>query len=123
MVENFVCNLYSITTNQAAIIALFRVMNQYAGDLPPMPGVFPDYPAPVVRNTSTEREMVMMRGMPPPPRAGGYPGTNIRTTSSPHWRAWLKRENTACSRRTASRNSPPRRPRHQKEGRRVVRPE
>jgi hypothetical protein len=36
------CNLYSITTNQAAIIALFRVMNRYVGNLPPMPGVFPD---------------------------------------------------------------------------------
>jgi len=35
------CNLYSITTNQAAIIALFRVMNRYVGNLPPMPGVFP----------------------------------------------------------------------------------
>jgi hypothetical protein len=40
------CNLYSITTNQAATIALFRVMNRYVGNLPPMPGVFPDYPAP-----------------------------------------------------------------------------
>jgi hypothetical protein len=29
------CNLYSITTNQAAIIALFRVMNRYVGNLPP----------------------------------------------------------------------------------------
>jgi hypothetical protein len=36
MGENFVCNLYSITTNQAAIIAPFRVMNRYVGDLPPM---------------------------------------------------------------------------------------
>jgi hypothetical protein len=36
------CNLYSITTNHAAIIALFRVMNRYVGNLPPMPGVFPD---------------------------------------------------------------------------------
>jgi hypothetical protein len=35
------CNLYSITTNQAAIIALFRVINRYVGNLPPMPGVFP----------------------------------------------------------------------------------
>jgi hypothetical protein len=35
------CSLYSITTNQATIIALFRVMNQYVGNLPPMPGVFP----------------------------------------------------------------------------------
>jgi hypothetical protein len=27
------CNLYSITTNQAAIIALFRVINRYVGNL------------------------------------------------------------------------------------------
>jgi putative SOS response-associated peptidase YedK len=87
------CNLYSITTNQAAIIALFRVMNRYVGNLAPMPGVFPDYPAPVVRNAGTEREMTMMRwGMPPPPRAGGFPVTNIRNTTSPHWRRWLKPE-------------------------------
>jgi hypothetical protein len=33
-------------TNQAAIAALFRVVNQYVGNLRPMPGVFPDYPAP-----------------------------------------------------------------------------
>jgi hypothetical protein len=55
------CNLYSITTNQAAIVALFRVMNRYVGNLPPMPGVFPDYPAPVVRNAGSDRELVMMR--------------------------------------------------------------
>jgi hypothetical protein len=34
-----------------------------------------------------------MRWGMPPPRAGGYPVTNIRNTSSPHWRAWLKPEN------------------------------
>jgi len=45
-----VCNLYSITTNQAAIIALFRVINRYVGNLAPMPDVFPDYKAPIVRN-------------------------------------------------------------------------
>jgi len=49
------CNLYSITTNQAAIAALFRVINQYVGNLLPMPGVFPDYPAPVVRPTNPAR--------------------------------------------------------------------
>jgi putative SOS response-associated peptidase YedK len=91
------CNLYSITTNQAAIAALFRVINQYVGNLPPISGVFPDYPAPVVRNagqdTDGERELIMMRwGMPPPPRTGGPPVTNIRNTSSPHWRGWLKPE-------------------------------
>jgi putative SOS response-associated peptidase YedK len=63
------CNLYSITTNQEAIRALFRVINRYVGNLPPMPGVFPDYPAPVVRNVGTERELVLMRwGMPPSER-------------------------------------------------------
>jgi putative SOS response-associated peptidase YedK len=37
-----------------------------------MPGVFLDYPAPVIRNTDTGRELAMMRwGMPPPPRTGG----------------------------------------------------
>jgi putative SOS response-associated peptidase YedK len=88
------CNLYSITTNQAAIANLFRVINRYVGNLPPMPGVFPDYPAPVVRNVGTHRELTMMRwGMPPPPRNGGPPVTNIRNTSSPHWRGWLKPEN------------------------------
>src|SRR5215207_7133002 len=87
------CNLYSITTNQEAIRALFRVMNRYVGNLPAMPGVFPDYPAPVVRNVGAERELVLMCwGMPPPLRTGGPPVTNIRNTASPHWRGWLKPE-------------------------------
>jgi putative SOS response-associated peptidase YedK len=52
-----------------------------------MPGLFPDYPAPVVLQDRGEREMVMMRwGMPPPAQAGAFPVTNIRNTSSPHWR-------------------------------------
>jgi putative SOS response-associated peptidase YedK len=69
-------------------------MNRYVGNLPPMPGVSPDYLAPVVRNLGSERELTMMRwGMPPPPRTGGFPVTNIRNTTSPHWRGWLKPEN------------------------------
>jgi putative SOS response-associated peptidase YedK len=88
------CNLYSITTSQDAIRRLFGVASDSAGNLPPMPGVFPDYPAPVVRNDGTEREMVMMRwGMPPPLRTPGPPVTNIRNTTSPHWLGWLKPEN------------------------------
>jgi putative SOS response-associated peptidase YedK len=66
------CNLYSITTNQEAISRLFRVVDRYVCNLGPMPGVFPDYPAPMIRNSEDEREMAMMRwGVPPPPRAGG----------------------------------------------------
>jgi putative SOS response-associated peptidase YedK len=88
------CNLYSITTNQAAMAGLFRRMNRYVGNLAPMPGVFPDYPAPVIRNVGDAEEMVLMRwGMPPPPKTGGPPVTNIRNTSSPHWRGWRKPEN------------------------------
>jgi putative SOS response-associated peptidase YedK len=55
------CNLYSITTNQAAIAALFRVVNRYVGNLAPMPSVFPDYPAPVIRSTGGGAELAMMR--------------------------------------------------------------
>jgi hypothetical protein len=69
-----------------------RVVNRYVGNLPPMPGVFPDYPAPVIRNADTERELTMMRWGMPPPKVGGPPVTNIRNTSSPRWRGWLKPE-------------------------------
>jgi hypothetical protein len=44
------CNLYSITKGQAAIGAFTRAMRDRTGNLPPMPGVFPDYAAPIVRN-------------------------------------------------------------------------
>jgi putative SOS response-associated peptidase YedK len=59
------CNLYSITTNQAAISALFRIVNRYAGNLAPMPGVFPDYKAPIVRTGAEGRELAAAkRGVP-----------------------------------------------------------
>jgi putative SOS response-associated peptidase YedK len=79
------CNLYSIKTNQEAICVLFRVVNRYVGNLAPMTGVFPDHPAPVIRNTDIGTEMILMRwGMPPPPRTRGPPVTNIRNTLSPY---------------------------------------
>jgi hypothetical protein len=59
------CNLYSITTNQAAIIALFRVINHHVGNLPPMPGVFPDYPAPARPYRRVERHFSAVRGSEP----------------------------------------------------------
>lgn len=89
------CNLYSCTKGQAAIIALTRALRDATGNLPPMPGIFPDYPAPVVRNAPDGvRELAMARwGMPGPPQFGGAPITNVRNVKSPHWRAWLKTEN------------------------------
>jgi putative SOS response-associated peptidase YedK len=83
------CNLYSITRNQAAIRDLFRVSRDTTGNLPPLPAIFPDGIAPVVRVAGGERELTMMRwGMPNPPQ---FPGitTNIRNTRSQHWRRWL----------------------------------
>jgi putative SOS response-associated peptidase YedK len=64
-------NLYSIATTK---LPSSNLVNGYAGNLPPMPGVFPDYPAPVVRNAGAERELAMMRwGMPPPPKGHQHP--------------------------------------------------
>jgi putative SOS response-associated peptidase YedK len=87
------CNLYSITKNQDAIRRLFGVVLDRSGNLPPLPAIFPDGIAPVVRG-GENREMTMMRwGMPCPPQFGSAPVTNIRNTKSPHWRRWLKPEN------------------------------
>ena len=86
------CNLYSITKNQAAIRDLFKVARDTTGNLPPLPAIFPDQMAPVVRVNEGERELTMMRwGMPNPPQHPGIT-TNIRNTGSPHWRRWLAPE-------------------------------
>jgi putative SOS response-associated peptidase YedK len=113
------CNLYSITTSQAAIIAFTRAMRDTTGNLPPLPGIFPDYKAPVVRNASDgTRELAMLRwGMPSSQLAQMQAAqkraaklqakgqtvdfnqllrmepdggvTNIRNTASRHWTRWL----------------------------------
>ena len=116
------CNLYSITTNQAAIRALFRVVNRYVGNLAPMPGVFPDYKAPIVWNGADGRELATARwGMPSSSKAlmdatkkraeklqakgkavdfkellrmePDSGTTNIRNVKSKHWTRWLGVEN------------------------------
>ena len=88
------CNLYSITKNQAAIRDLFKVARDTTGNLPPLPAIFPDQMAPVVRVNEGERELTMMRwGMPNPPQHPGIT-TNIRNTGSPHWRRWLAPESS-----------------------------
>jgi putative SOS response-associated peptidase YedK len=90
------CNLYSITKGPQAIRDFARAMRDTTGNLPPIPGVFPDYAAPIVRNAEDgERELTMARwGMPSPKFAiegrKTDPGvTNIRNVASPHWRRWL----------------------------------
>lgn len=93
------CNLYSMTRSQAAIRALTRAMSDRTGNMPPLPGIFPDYGAPIVREAANERELVLARwGMPSPiftlKGRKTDPGvTNIRNVKSPHWRRWLGPEN------------------------------
>ncbi|EAQ34817.1 hypothetical protein NB311A_19642 [Nitrobacter sp. Nb-311A] len=116
------CNLYSMTKNVDAIRRLFGAVNSQVGNLPSLPGIFPDYPAPIVRNSAGEREIVMARwGMPSSPvalmgatkkRAAKLEAkgatvdfrellriepdcgvTNIRNTSSSHWQRWLSPDN------------------------------
>jgi len=40
------CNLYSLTKGQQAIRDLASAMRDLAGNLPVLPGIFPDYRAP-----------------------------------------------------------------------------
>jgi putative SOS response-associated peptidase YedK len=98
-------------------------MRDTTGNLPPLPGVFPDYLAPIVRNAPDGvRELVMARwGMPSSQFAlmqaakkraakieakGGTMDfkdllrlepdsgtTNIRNVNSKHWQRWLRIEN------------------------------
>jgi putative SOS response-associated peptidase YedK len=116
------CNLYNVTTTQAAIIAFTRALRDLSGNLEPSLDIYPDYLAPVVRNgLDGQRELVRMRwGLPSSSRAilsaavnradklrakgrtvddsafaellkmepdGGT--TNVRNTTSSHWRRWL----------------------------------
>jgi putative SOS response-associated peptidase YedK len=98
-------------------------MRDTTGNLPPLPGIFPDYKAPVVRNAPDGvRELAMLRwGMPSSQfaqmeaskrraakleakgRAVDFKEllrmepdggtTNIRNVSSKHWQRWLGVEN------------------------------
>ncbi len=89
------CNLYSLTKGQQAIRELADAMRDSTGNLPIMPGIFPDYAAPIVRNADGARELALARwGMPTPSFAlkgrNSDPGvTNVRNVASPHWRRWL----------------------------------
>ena len=91
------CNLYSMTKGPAAIRQLAKAMRDQTGNLEPLPAVFPNRVAPVVRAAPDGvREMVMMRwGFPPPPIPGSKTRnpylTNVRKTDSPYWQTYLKK--------------------------------
>jgi len=88
-----------LTKGQDAIRQLSKAMRDTTGNLPLLPAIFPDTPAPVVRTGEDGvRELAMMRwGMPSPAFAlkgrKTDPGvTNVRNVTSPHWRRWLRVE-------------------------------
>jgi putative SOS response-associated peptidase YedK len=113
------CNLYSITKGQRAILEFTRAMRDTTDNLPPQPGVFPDFTAPIVRNAPDGvRELTKARwGMPSSQfalmesakrRAAKLEAkgktvdfkellrmepdggtTNIRNVNSKHWKRWL----------------------------------
>ena len=116
------CNLYSHTKGQAAVREFTRAMVDRTGNLPPMPAIYPDYAAPIVRNSAEGRELALARwGMPSSQkalfdaaakradklRAKGKEvdfdellkmepdggTTNIRNVASKHWKRWLGVEN------------------------------
>ncbi|GJD30041.1 hypothetical protein PMNALOAF_1284 [Methylobacterium adhaesivum] len=56
------CNLYSLVTPQAEIRESFGAAANRTGNLPAMPGIFPDQWAPIVRiSEDGERVMEMCR--------------------------------------------------------------
>ncbi len=117
------CNLYNVTTTQQAIIEWSRAMRDLSGNLEQSIDVYPDQPAPIVRNgLDGVRELVRVRwGLPSSKQVlfmatkkraeklqakGAVTDfnhllrmepdggtTNVRNTSSKHWTRWLGVEN------------------------------
>jgi putative SOS response-associated peptidase YedK len=85
------CNLYAYRAPQAEARLLLEVLIDRTGNQPPLPAVFPDQMAPVVRAAKDgAREMLSMRWGLPPPQSGLRPVTNIRNLDSAWWRPWLE---------------------------------
>jgi putative SOS response-associated peptidase YedK len=56
------CNLYPMTSNAEAIRQFANHMRDIVGNLPVLPGIFPAYSAPIVRNAPDgARELAMAR--------------------------------------------------------------
>lgn len=112
------CNLYSHTRAIDAMRQLFANFDANGVNVPIQPGIFPDYPAPIIRNEVGAPRLAMTRwGMPSSKqaifqaatkradklRARGkdvdFPEllkvepdsgtTNVRNTASSHWKRWL----------------------------------
>ena len=89
------CNLYNVTTTQEAMRRFTQALRDIAGNLEPSLDVYPNMPAPVVRNAPDgEREVArLLWGLPTPPeRVKGkadYGTTNVRNPSYAHWQQFV----------------------------------
>ncbi|MBX4972182.1 SOS response-associated peptidase [Rhizobium lentis] len=115
--EGNVCNLYRMLSNQDAIRSITRAMIDSTGNMEPITEFWPDYRAPIVRNTPAGRELAYVRwGLPSSSqaiyqaaskRADGLRKkgkevdfqqllkmepdggtTNVRNVESKHWKRW-----------------------------------
>jgi putative SOS response-associated peptidase YedK len=83
------CSLYRLDKGQDARRRFFKVDRDDSGNQPPLPGIYPDNSAPIIRQEGGERVMQMARwGMPTPPRylkAGAIDRgvTNVRHIGAP----------------------------------------
>jgi putative SOS response-associated peptidase YedK len=86
------CNLYSVTRSEEAMLRLFRVPHNRAASLGPLPAIFPGYQAPVVRKANDgERELAVLNWGFMLLQQGRAPRrvTNVRDDkilTSPFWR-------------------------------------
>lgn len=91
------CNLYNHTRAVDAMRQLFPDMDNLAGNLEPG-DVYPDRLAPIITAEGAGHVLRRARwGLPSPPQFHSASGidrgvTNVRNTSSPHWRRWLAPE-------------------------------
>lgn len=62
------CNLYAMTSNSQAIRDIAKALQDHTGNLRPLPEIYPNTMAAIVRTGKGGRELVMARwGMPTPP--------------------------------------------------------
>ena len=86
------CDLYSLTKSQDDMRRITGALRHASGNLPPLPAIFPDQVAPVVRDAEGEHGLTMMGwGLPPPHSKYSFAGPSCLGPISP---ANLERRST-----------------------------
>ena len=89
------CNLYSMNQTREEVRLLIGALRDLTANQPPLPGIYPDNEAPIVRFENGQRIIANARwGLPSPAfalqgRNSDSGITNVRYTASVHWKRWL----------------------------------